>query len=260
MATKKPNRKKKKKRLASIQDPTIEAIADGLFRFAAESQAVSLLQRLSGQFAIARDQEPLKAGQCPTLILWIRDFGLTKEESAKGYQGHFAHIHVKPIAEDKYTLIAEKIKRPLPQHPHSQRPSRRHPNHGHPVIRAAQRNKLYPEIEQARMALLKMHEEFPETSIPGRDKLHALLFSRQYKPPIHKVTIRIVAAPGQGYRFELSDNIRKSASGDSRQVIQDDAKAAAEETPKKIDGKFTSLVALQRKKRVVKPKSKSDKK
>lgn len=257
MAAKKTG-KKKKKHLASLQDPTIEAIAEGMFRFAAQSQAISLMQRLSEQYAIARDQDPLPPGGCPTLKLWIRDFEVTKDEASKGFKGNFVRVQVKGIAEDKYTLVAQKLSLPLTQHPHSERPKRRHPNNGHPVIRAAQRNKVFPEIEQARLALIQMHEEFPETSIPGRDKLHVLLYSRQYKPPIRKVTIRVVPAEGgNGYRFDVSDNVRKP-----KEEMQEAVSATTEATPKpekkKVDGKFTSLVALSRKKKPI--KSKSDKK
>ena len=246
--------KKSKKRLASIQDPTLEAITEGMFRFAAESQAVSLMQRLSEQFAIAKDQAPVVAGQIPSLTLWIRDYAVSKDETAKGFKGHFARVSVKKIAEDKFTLVAEKVNMPLQKHPQSERPKRRHPNNGHPVIRAAQRNKIYPEIEQARVELLKFHEEFPETSIPGRDKLHVLIYSRQFKPPIQKMTVRIVAVPEKGYKFELSENIKKEAPPVPKLVEQAKTEAAPDNAPK-VDGKFTSLVALQRKKKPVKPTS-----
>ncbi len=256
MATNKQS-KKSKKRLASLQDPTLEAIAEGMFRFASQAQAVSLLQRLSEQFEIAKNQDPVKSGECPSLNIWIRDFSISKDEQAKGYKGNFARISVKKVAEDKFSLISEKLALPLQQHPQKERPKRRHPNNGHPVIRAAQRNKIYPEIELARVELLKFHEEFPETSIPGRDKLHLMLYSRQVKPPIQKVTVRIVAVPEKGYKFELSENIRQEKP--PAQIVTDVSAASASEPEKAAlmtDGKFTSLVALQRKKKPVKPASK----
>lgn len=254
MAPKKPG-KKKKKRLASLQDPTIEAIAEGMFRFASESQAVSLMQRLSEQFAIADDQDLVKEGECPSLKIWVRDYDVTKDEAIKGYKGNFIHVRVKHVAGDKYTLAAEKISLPLKKHPFKERPQRRHPNNGHPVIRAAQRNKTYPAIEQARTLLLKMHEEFPETSIPGRDKLHVLLYSRQVRPPIRKITIRIVAAGEDSYKFEVSDNVRDMAEKDvAGKKASKPAAKTVKEDDKMVDGKFTSMVALQRKKKVAKPK------
>jgi len=249
--------KKSKKRLASLQDPTLEAIAEGMFRFAAESQAVSLMQRLSEQFQIAKTQELVKSGECPSLSLWIRDYAVSKDEIAKGYKGHFARISVKKIADDKFTLISEKQNIPLQQHPQKERPKRRHPNNGHPVIRAAQRNKLFAEIELARMELIKLHEEFPETSIPGRDKLHLMLYSREFKPPIHKVTVRIVAVPEKGFKFELSENLRKEPAPSMQPpTVAAVASSAPKADAPMVDGKFTSLVALQRKKKPIKPAAK----
>jgi hypothetical protein len=248
----KKNSKKSKKRLATVQDPTLEAIVEGMFRFASESQAVSLMQRLSEQFQIAKDQDPVKLGECPSLTLWIRDYSVSKDEEAKGYKGNFARISVKKVAADKMTLVAEKVSLPINKHPASERPKRRHPNNGHPVIRAAQRNKVYPNIEQLRTELLKLHEEFPETSIPGRDKLHLLIYSRQVKPPIQKVTLKIVPVPEKGYKFELSENIKKEPTPIPK-VAQ--AEAADKPAAPMVDGKFTSLVALQRKKKPVKPTS-----
>ncbi len=247
--------KKRKKHIASIENPTFEAITGGFFRFETEAQAVTLMQRLSEQFFISTDQEPLGPNGCPTLKIWIRGFDISPQEATKGYRGNYARIVIKKLPEARVTLIAEKIPTALKTHPRREQPKRRHPNNGHPLLRAVARGKAYTDIEQARMDLLHLHEEFPETSIPGRDKVHLLIYSRDFTPPIRKATLRIIPVSTGGYKLELTDNSRKVEAPPELEVN------APVPAPVKTDGKFTSMVALQRKKKpAVKKPKKSEKK
>lgn len=243
-----PAKKPLKKRIASPQDPAIEAIIEGLFRFGQESQAVSMLQRLSQQLVICKDQEPLGPDGLPTLKLWIRGFALSEDEKAKGFRGHFARLRIKRLEGRKVTLIAEKLPVEIKLHPQKERPKHRHPNWGHPILRAAQRGKMYPSSEQVRAEFLRLHEEFPETSIPGRDKLNLMIYSRQSEPPIRKMTLTIAALPDGTFRMEMNENSRKK---DERPDLPATQEGEAREAP---SGKYTTLVALQRKR---KPSKKS---
>ncbi len=261
----KPEKKKHKikKRIAHMQDPALEAIAEGLFRFEHITQAVSLLDRLGKQFVICKDQDPVSADTLPTLKLWIRGYNITDEEKAKGFRGHFAKLSIKKLDGNKITLIAEKLDIALRLHPQKERPKHRHPNWGHPILRAAERAKIYPAVELVRQELLRLHEEFPETSIPGRDKLHMMVYSRQANPPIKKVTIRIQPVGEQGFKLEVSDNIRKQETIAALAGVAPSAGSAT--VPEGVDsgavaaggGKFATMVALSRKKKKPAPRKKA---
>jgi hypothetical protein len=235
-------KKSSKKEIAGLTDPTIEAIVGGLFRFSRESQAVSLLQRLSRNFLISDDQDPVPLNGCPTLKLWIHGFSVTESEHEKGFIGHFARLKVKTLDGGKVTIVAEKISSPLANHPMKKAPKRQNPNGGHRLVRAAMRGKIYDSLEQLRTELLEMHEEFPETTIPGNDKILFMLYSRTSKPPLRKVRLSIVPVAAGGYTLELADYVKKPT------VLHTDKQVENAPVAPKA-GKFESMVKLQRKRR-----------
>src|SRR5579871_5730716 len=106
------------KRLATLRHPSIEAVADGLFRFAGEQQAIERMEAIRSRFIAAREQE--EEVWPPTLIFWIRGYAITKEEEEKGYQGNFARMRCE-MRGDKYTLVLDKLDIPLAKHPQKKR-------------------------------------------------------------------------------------------------------------------------------------------
>lgn len=241
--------KERKKLIANLKDPTLEAIAAGRFRFGTPAQAVVVMERVYKNFATSKDQDPIGEDGRPSLKLWIRDFAVTDAEKAKGYKGNFAKITIQPTDKEKFTLVAEKIVSELKHHPEKTRVGKRHPDTGHPILRAAVRGKIYPTIEETRKELELLHEEFPEISIPGADKLHLLVYVREATPPVKKMTLRIAEVEGEGFKLTLADNVKKKKTPLPPVVASAQTKAPAE-------GKFSSMVAMQRKKKAVKPKKK----
>ena len=114
-------------------------------------------------------------------------------------------------------------------------------------MRAAIKGKIYPQIELARKELELLHEEFPEITIPGADKLHLLMYVREEKPPVKKMTLRIEEVEGQGHRLKLTDNVKKKKTPLPPVV-------ASAQATQPVEGKFSSMVAMQRKKKLTKPK------
>jgi hypothetical protein len=243
--------KERKKHIASVSDATLEAIAAGRFRFGTPAQAMVVLDRVYKNFVTCREQDPIGEDGRPSLKLWIRDFQVSEQEKQKGFKGHFARITIRDMEREKFTLHAEKIITELKHHPEKSRAGRRHPDTGHPILRAAIRGKIYAQIELARKELELLHEEFPEITIPGADKLHLLLYVREEKPPVKKMTLRIEEVEGQGFRLTLSDNVKKNKTPLPPVVASAQATQPAE-------GKFSSMVAMQRKKKLAKPKKKPD--
>jgi hypothetical protein len=239
----------RKKLIANLNDPTLEAIAAGRFRFGTPAQALVVLERVYKNFATCKEQDPIGEDGRPSLKLWIRDFALTNEEKNKGYKGNFAKITIAPTDKEKFTLLAEKIVTQLKNHPEKTRVGKRHPDTGHPILRAAIRGKIYPAIEDARKELEMLHEEFPEISIPGADKVHLLVYVREETPPVKKMTMRIEEVEGQGFKLTLADNVKKKKEPMPPVVANAQTKAP-------VEGKFSSMVAMQRKKKAVKPKKK----
>jgi hypothetical protein len=231
----------KKKRTATMEDPTMEAIAGGHFRFATLQQAVSLLDRIGKQCIIASKQDRIEADKPPTLRLWIRGYDLTEEEKKEGYRGHYARIAIERIEGGRYRLVAEKMPVELKFHPQKERPKFQHPNWGHPILRCVLKNQKHATIEAARNELIRLHEEFPETTIPGTDKLHLMIFSRKTNPPIQRITLRLAANADGTFRIEHFEQQKKKSAPVPQAVNENTAENPA--------GKFTSLVSLQRKKK-----------
>ena len=172
--------KERKKLIASLKDPTLEAIIAGRFRFGTPAQAVVVMDRIYKNFTISKDQNPIGPDNSPTLKLWISGFAVTDEDIKKGYKGNFAEQQL-------------------------------------------------------------LHEEFPEISIPGADKVHLLVYVRESKPPVKKMTLSIAEVAEGGFKLVLADNVK--VKKEQRPLPT----ASAE--PKTVEGKFSSMVVLQQKKK-----------
>lgn len=177
------------RRNASLNNPTIAAIVEGGYRFANEEQALNQLNAVRDFFTISRQQqEGLKDGQ---IILWIKSYALTPEEKQGGYTGNFAIISVVKRDKGKFSLEAVKLESELKYHPERRRPKHKHPNWGHPILRAIQKGRKFKAVEDAQAELTRLHEEFPECTIPLSTKLYLIIYSRKDKPPVQKFVLEI---------------------------------------------------------------------
>ncbi len=220
-------------------NPVIDAVAAGLFRFTSLHQVRARLTQIREEFLISKDQD-LKNPD--TIKLWIRDYALTPEEISGGYLGNYALI--RPKNDGKHiSLIAEKLNVDLKSHPRKQRPKMRHPDWGHPILRAVLKKKLYLAVEEVHAEFMRLHEEFPEVSIPGPDRLHIIVYQggkeQKVGSPVQKITLRIRTHDDGQYYMTYSINSKKRPS-DVR---------AKPETPKVSRGYFTSMVSLKKKKK-----------
>ena len=148
-------------KFASMDDPAVAAIAEGRFRFATDIQALGMLQRVARQFVLAKDSPAITTDAPPAVKLWIKDYAITEEEKAKGHRGNYAEIRIKRIEGGRYSLVAKKLELDAKFHPERERPKSRHPNWGHPIMRAVKTGKIYPSLEVARRQLVLLHEEYP---------------------------------------------------------------------------------------------------
>lgn len=240
----------KKPRYANADNKHIAAVVSGLFKFRSAEVAEKKLADIKRQYTITRQQD--EAIKTPHIILWLKDYAVTEEESAAGYLGNYACIRLYEIPhEDLWTLKISKIVRELKQHPLRKRPASRCPNWGHPVLRSVLKEKQYSSLEEAAQALEALHLEYPETTIPadGMCKLYLMIFSRRENPkqPIEKYILEIRNLHGGGFVIESRKNLpktRMSFTAPAEEVTAEPGGADAEKP-----GHFASMVALKKKRK-----------
>ncbi len=195
----------KKKNYAFAEHETIQAALYSLFRFQTLGQAQLITNRLAAEFLLAPKQsDPLDKR---SFALWVRDLELTPEQKKQGYVGNFGKITIHKLPKGKWTLTLSKLDVPLKHHPHRKRVKQPHPNMGHAVLRAAIRNKIWPTMQEAADQLVKLHEEFPEISIPGINKLKILAYIKDNKglSPVQKLELAVIKHSESEYGLTLTN-------------------------------------------------------
>lgn len=201
------------KKNANIRNPVIAAVVQELFRFSNEKQAQDKIEAIRNNFAIS-NKTP-KAERANTLILWIKGFAITTDEEDKGYTGNYAAISAKKIDGGKYTLHAQKIESELKFHPEKKRVKKRHPDWGNPILRGIRKKKIYKTAEEAFAELSLLHEEYPEISIPGKNRLLIMIYEkREGEPPVKKYKLEVMAEESGGYCINFQENTKTQKFGD----------------------------------------------
>lgn len=224
----------RQKRYATISDPTINAIVKSLFRFTTQEQALSRIAQLKDFFVTSK-----QSGSPNSVIIWINGYGLTEEETAQGYMGNFAIISYK-TAGKKFTISATKLDSELQHHPQRRRPKTKHPDWGHPVLRDIKKKRIYFSAKEASRELFRLHEEFPDVSIPDENRLMIIIYEKQEsgKSPVQKYKFAVKALPKGGFFIEFKKNVRTAKP---RRKIYGDSENS---------GYFTTMVKLKKKKSV----------
>ncbi len=229
-------------RYANARNPQIAATLNGLFEFTTQARAEAKLETITRNFTVTRQKQEDVA--TPHVILWISDYDVTGEEEAKGYLGNYAMLSIEKIkGEDLWTIRSTKVERELKNHPRRKRPESRCPNWGHPVLRSVLKEANYATLEEANQQLKALHHEYPETTIPGENKLFLMIFSRKTdaKNPIQRYVLEIKNLQGGGFTIT-------SAKNEFKRKPNVPAEVAATETGKP-SGHFVSMVALKKKRK-----------
>jgi hypothetical protein len=232
-----------------MDDPTILAAVQGWFRLTSQAHAMKKLAWIGKHFIRAHEQDSEASGPPVTLRLWISGFAVTEEEKAKGYRGHYAHLRIAPIDGGRYTITAEKLPVELARHPQKAPPRMRHPNWGHPVMRAAEAGKVFSSITTAREKLTQFHEAFSEVTTPGKDVLHVMLYNRKLLAegagsPIEKVILKIKPLSEGGVRLIIKKSSAKKKSEERKVALEP-------------HGKFTAMVKQRRPHKLLRPNANS---
>lgn len=233
----------KSRRYASTRHPTIAAAIAGTFRFTEEKMAKQQLQILRSHFVLSRQQAE---GADDGLILWIKGYALTDEETKAGYTGNYAAIGMAKRPDGKITLETIKLESDLKYHPQRERPKHSHPNWGHPILRSVKKQRVYETVEEAESELQLLHEEFPEITIPLVGKLYLIIYSRQQTPPAQKFVLEIKVNEKGGFYIHALANDYKAKQLQDKSAKPPKSAEKREEPP---SGYFASMVELKRKKR-----------
>ena len=256
----KPSSPQKNARLpqATIKHPTIQAVLGGHFRFATQEQARDRLKAIRSSFTVskpARDEVP----NLNEVKLWIRGYGMTAEAREAGYLGNFALLRVARATEEKWTIEATLLNIDKKFHPQRRQTEQKFPNWGYPILRDIIKKRVHATVEAAQCELQRMHEAFPEVSIPLATKLYLMVYCKMQeegKPPVEKWVLEIApTADATGFVIAYSLNTYHQK--------REDSKEAAGKPASESQGKFTSQVLLNRGKRkprkpAARPKSKPE--
>ncbi len=255
MPTSKPKHEPAKKHAAprrtyaDIRLPMVMAVVDGFYRFRKKEQAEARLAWLRERFVLSRKY----ATSPEDTVLWVRGWCLMEDEEEKGYRGHFARVTVQSLPKGKWTLAGEKVDAPLADHPQKERPPGRHPDWGYPALRTIKKGGPFASLEEAQALLDDLQETFPDASVPGRNRLYLMVYSKQYaqdgKAPVKKYIFDIEACKeGSGFLITVKDNERAPAPrSQAQKATEAEAKAegGAPEEPE-VKGYFSAKALLKR--------------
>jgi hypothetical protein len=236
---------------AKTDHPNIYAVIAQKFIFKTQAQAMEKFQHLADHFVQSRDKPQ---SDTPLLRIWIRGFAVTEAEQAQGYKGHFALISIGQRKDKTYFLQAEKDLADLEKHPQKARAAQAYPDWGHPVLRHLKKDPVFETITHANAVLQGLHASFPTTSIPGENKLYAMVYRKSddtKTPPITKYVFEIELAEKDGaekdgyFKITWKENTHQKKKP-AKQAPTISTTPADQTTPK---GRFTSMVALKRNKK-----------
>lgn len=238
----------KTRKYATATHPTIEALIHTLYRYPTPEKARERFDHLCKHFVLSKEQ-PESTPESPAAQMWIKGFAVTEDEAAKGFTGQFAEIRIVQTEKGQYTLTATRVEKPISSHPQKKRLVSKHPNWGHPVMRAVKKQKRYETLEEATAELELLHSEFPDVSIPGVNKLYIIIYEKRegIARPTHKIALELKPHTEGGFVISWRDN-EKPAKPKSKLPPGEQATGDKPAAPSQ-QGYFTSMVSLRKKKR-----------
>ncbi len=230
---------------AYIKHPKIAAIVENRYSFLSKQDAKNTLLDIRKRFITSK----LNTEDEDTLIIWIKEYNVTKEESQKGFYGNYATIDIAPLKDKKWGFKVKKLEAKLSIHPMKRYDtSKQHPDWLHPILRKVESGYIYKTIEEAESDLQELQEQYPQRSIPARNALHIMIYGKKYKSGkgVKKFTLTIelndkISESKGGYIITAKENTYKRKSDSTKEKSVN--KKTISETKEK--GYFTSKVLLK---------------
>lgn len=243
-------KKDEKKYYAFFEHETVQAMLHSLFRFQSAMQAQLVSNRFADEVILAPKMSDPKDRKA--IILWVRDLDVTPEQRKLGYLGNFGKISLLKLPNGKWTLSMVRIDVPISKHPLYVKVARRYPNSGHPLLRAASRNKTWPSMSAAFAALMELHEEYPEVSVPGVNRLKIMTYKKTEKgrPPVQRLELSVVKRDEGVYGINIKNLSEDTTRRPMTQPTDDTPAASPAAAQKKpVEGRHTAMVAKRRSKK-----------
>ena len=236
---------------ATLKHPTIEAIIGRHFRFATRKQARDRLKAVRESFTVTKLSTDVKP-DADALQLWIRGYSVTPELKNDGYLGNFARFSVAKTEDGKWTLEAAVLNIDKKFHPQRRQSTQKFPNWGHPILRDTQKGRIYKTPELAQAELRRLHEAFPEVSIPLTGKLYLMIYRKAAKETasnVEKWVLTIVMAENGESTIAIAPNTHRADKAAQVSTISSSAP--------EVQGKFSAQVLLRRSRKRPKPTRKT---
>lgn len=225
---------------AYFEHETVQAMLHSLFRFQSPMQAQLVSNRFADEVILSPKMSDPKDRKA--IILWVRDLDVTDEQRKLGYLGNYGKISLLKLPNGKWTLSMVRIDVPLNKHPLYVKVARRYPNSGHPVIRNAMRGKTWPSMQAANEQLMKLHEEYPEVSIPGVNKLKIMTYKKADKgtSPVQRLELVVIKKDEGVYGIDV-----KNVTPKPKVALP----GAVSKSAGPVEGRYTAMVNKSRKKK-----------
>jgi hypothetical protein len=237
--------KPKKKNLANVKSPIIQAIIDQTYVFPNKEMALRKLAYVSDRFIRSSLTSELES---TATVLWIRGYAITAQEEESGFLGNYAMIGVEITANGSYTLAASKLPIELSKHPQRLRKKGKHPDWGYWVLRRVQKNWRYDAIDEAYNELMQLVQDYPEVSIPGQNKVYTIIYHKRegVENPLLRIVLEVESLPQGGFTITWKENTYQRADSKPRKNASKDEE---DKPPQQQVGRFTSMVMVKQNKR-----------
>ncbi|TAE33155.1 MAG: hypothetical protein EAY65_05640 [Alphaproteobacteria bacterium] len=236
--------KTKKKNLANIKSPIIQAVINQTYVFPNKSAALDKLSYIGDRFIRSSLTNDLDGTSC---VLWIRGYDISPEEQEGGYVGNYALIGVELTKDKKYTLSASKLPIELEKHPQRIRKKSKHPDWGYWVLRRVQKNWRYEDINDAYSDLMQLAQDYPDVSIPSQNKVFTIIYHKRegVENPLMRIILELDSLSEGGFTIRWQENTyqRKDEKASKK------AEKIEENAPPQQVGRFTSMVMVKQNKR-----------
>jgi hypothetical protein len=235
---------KKKKTLANIKSPVIDAVIHGRYSFSTQATAQEKLDQLEERFV--RSSLADSVDESEATVLWIRGYDLTDEEKKQGCVGNYAVIKVEETPDGKFAIQARKLPIEVARHPQRKRQKGKHPDWGYWVLRRVKKGWRYNSIEEAYSDLMKLVEDFPEVSIPAQNQIYTIIYRKMPDDslPLFRVILEVEPLPEGGFTITCRENTFKRDQKPKKQ----EAPSPQGDEQQQV-GRFTSMVMVKRNKR-----------
>ncbi len=198
------------KRTATIRSfelvPILNSESNFVYQYDKKSFAIQRLQDIRRKYIISKENEELEEDN---LLLWIKGYEITEKEELEGYLGNFCIVSLVESKEG-FSFKAEKIKKPLSNHPQKKRKNNLHPNWGHPILRKIRKQHFFYGESEARLQLNKLLNEYPKSAIPAGNRLYIFVWNREYleggSKPFKKFIFEVVEKENGKYIIDYWEN------------------------------------------------------